>query len=427
MKNLFILLFGLFLSFTGSSQSCLPQGITFSSQSEINNFQINYPNCTQIEGLVQIIGSDITNLNGLNVLTSVGGGLFIKSCHNLSSLTGLHNITSIGMLLYLYDNESLTSLTGLDNLTSVMDIQICWCSSLTSLTGLGSLSSFTGNFYITNNPALTSLTGLNSLTHIGGSLTIWSCGHLTSLAGLESLTIIGSSGGNLDLYTNDSLIDLTGLNNVTSIGVLLINSNPAITSLTGLNNVTFIGGATISSNNSLTSLMGLNNVTSSMINLIISSNNSLTNLEGLDSLEPNSIVSLDITNNPLLSTCAVQSICDYLANGNGTTHIYGNATGCNSIEEVKDACGITSVENLTTPESFFTGYPNPAYTIITIETQVISAKSQFTVLNVNGQQLITRQITEPKTQLDISNLPSGVYFMRLTSGKSVEVAKFVKQ
>jgi hypothetical protein len=45
---------------------------------------------------------------------------------------------------------------------------------------------------------------------------------------------------------------------------------------------------------------------------------------------------------------------------------------------------------------------------------------------IEGQQLVTRQITHPKTQIDISNLPSGVYFVRLTSDRTAEVVKFVK-
>jgi hypothetical protein len=40
---------------------------------------------------------------------------------------------------------------------------------------------------------------------------------------------------------------------------------------------------------------------------------------------------------------------------------------------------------------------------------------------------MTRQITSPKTQIDISNLPNGVYFVRLTNDKTMEVGKFVKQ
>jgi hypothetical protein len=160
-----------------------------------------------------------------------------------------------------------------------------------------------------------------------------------------------------------------------------------------------------------------------MINLIISSNNSLTNLEGLDSLEPNSIVYLDITNNPLLSACAVQSICDYLANGNGTTHIYGNATGCNSIEEVKDACGITSVENLA-PESSFTIYPNPSSTIITIASPT---NGSLSISSMNGKQLINQEITEHITRVDVSLLQNGIYVIKVVGEKGVEVSKLIKQ
>ena len=39
------------------SQSCLPDGITFSSQAAIDNFQVNHPNCTEIEGDVFIHAS----------------------------------------------------------------------------------------------------------------------------------------------------------------------------------------------------------------------------------------------------------------------------------------------------------------------------------------------------------------------------------
>ncbi len=83
MKKL-TLIIGFVLSqlflFAQTEDSCLPEGITFTTQEEIDNFQTNYPNCTEIEGDVLIggwNGSNITNLNGLNVLTSIGGNLEI--------------------------------------------------------------------------------------------------------------------------------------------------------------------------------------------------------------------------------------------------------------------------------------------------------------------------------------------------------------
>ncbi len=109
MKNLtFIFLISLHISlftFHLAAQPCLPEGITFTTQAQIDNFQTNYPNCTEIEGNVGIAGDDITNLNGLNVLTSIGGDMEIGymvmwwSCKGnpfLISLAGLGNLTTIG-------------------------------------------------------------------------------------------------------------------------------------------------------------------------------------------------------------------------------------------------------------------------------------------------------------------------------------------
>jgi len=69
-------------------------------------------------------------------------------------------------------------------------------------------------------------------------------------------------------------------------------------------------------------------------------------------------------------------------------------------------------------------YPNPSLDKITLET---ATEGHLSILNLNGQELIIRQITEPKTQLDISILPSGVYIVRFTNNKTVKVGKFIKQ
>src|SRR5210317_1068905 len=92
---------------SGSSQSCLPEGIYFATQAQIDSFQINNPGCTNIEGNVKIEGEDITNLNGLDVLTSIGEDLLIQFNPNLVSLTGLHDLTSIGGNLAVAVNNIL--------------------------------------------------------------------------------------------------------------------------------------------------------------------------------------------------------------------------------------------------------------------------------------------------------------------------------
>jgi hypothetical protein len=232
MKKYYINLIALLLLNGAMAQSCLTDGIIFTRQSQIDSFQINYPNCTQIEGNVEIEGNDITNLNGLNVITSIGGG----------------------------------------------------------------------NLYILGNNALTSLTGLNNI--VAGSIT--------------SLTI----------YFNSSL-----------------------------------------------------------------------------------------------SNCAVQSICDYLVSPNGFVGIMGNAPGCNSEQEVYEACTSLGIESAT-PTLSLTIYPNPTSSGITIE---IPTQGHLSILNLNGQQLLHREITEPITTIDVSNLPSGVYEVKMVEVKGVQVGKFIKQ
>ena len=54
-----------------------------------------------------ISGIDISNLNGLNVLTSIGDSLDISNnTATCASLTGLDNLTSIRQNLYVYYNNS---------------------------------------------------------------------------------------------------------------------------------------------------------------------------------------------------------------------------------------------------------------------------------------------------------------------------------
>ena len=316
MKKLIILLALVAISHSiVFSQGCLPEGITFTTQEQIDNFQTNYPDCTEIEGDVHIHGDDITNLQGLNVITSIVGKLWMQNNDALTGLSGLESLTSVGGDLWFIHNVAVTSILGFENLSSIGgNLWIEDNFALTSLTGLENLSLVAGNLGIGDNDSLTSLEGLENLNYLGGSLAIGLNGTLTSLTGLESLTSI--------------------------VGYLSIVSNSNLTNLTGIGNLTSIGG-----------------------DLIISGNDSLNSLTGLEDILSNSIASLYIYYNFSLSECDVQSICEYLAAPNGTIEIHDNAPGCCSQDEVMDACdtqclyeGIT----FTTQEqidNFQTNYP----------------------------------------------------------------------
>ena len=120
MKKLYILLIALFIANGTMAQGCLPEGINFTTQAQVDNFQFNYPGCTEIEGDVNFQSDySVSNLNGLSVLTSIGGDLTVHFNWSLSSLAGLENLASVGGDLVISKNDSLTSLTGLEHLTFI--------------------------------------------------------------------------------------------------------------------------------------------------------------------------------------------------------------------------------------------------------------------------------------------------------------------
>jgi len=469
IKTIFILLLGLILSFTGSTQPCLPNGITFTTQSQIDSFQINYPNCTEIGGFVKISGSDIFNLNGLSALTSIEEYLDIIECIDLATLTGLNNVNYIGESLSIVKNDALISLTGLESLYSLVNLEIAYNHALTNLVGLDNVTIFGGNLVIIGNDALTSLiglhnvatvegdlyilnnyelvnpiglvglnsigedfwihgnnslvnlTGLEGLTSIGGEFEIAWDFSLTSLAGLENLSTIGDG---LDVNYNISLTSLTGLTNIFIGNQLSISLNSSLTTLTALDSITLIDSdLLIFSNANLASLMGLQNITSLGGVLAVDYNETLTDITALENIDATTIFGLSIEHNPSLSTCEIQSVCDYLAAPNGYIDITENAIGCNSKEEVKDSCGITTLEQIV-PDILFSIYPNPASTIIVIETPTIGT---LFIYNTQGQEILQMEIIDHNTTIDVSGLKSGVYFVRFTGVTNVSVGKFIKQ
>ncbi|MCK9400359.1 MAG: leucine-rich repeat domain-containing protein [Bacteroidales bacterium] len=537
MKILLLISIALLLSSLGSSQSCIPYGIEFSTQGQIDSFQVNYPNCTEIEGNLWIIGNEITNLNGLNVLTSIGGELYLNNSDALTSLIGLDNVTSIGRLiiysnnlltnleglgnvitieyqLFITTNISLTSLSGLNNLTTIGQfLEIIYNDSLTNLAGLGNLTSIGTYVWIANNPALSNISDLGNLNSIGGYLTIFSNAGLTTLDGLDNLTSIGGDNyeGDLAIYDNTVLTSIAGLDNLDAGAIrnLAIYNNPSLTicdaqsvcnylsnpngivqiyanntgcnnlhevandcgitipclpfgnyyfttqaeidsfqsfypncinlqgsvyiegggdiaNLFGLSVVTSIGNnIEIRLNDSLTSLNGLDNLTSLGGKLIIRYNDALTDIKGVGNIDAGSITDLWIHNNASLSSCEVQSVCDYLASPNSTAIIQFNAAGCNTKLEILAACQVGLNENTNT-ESDIIIYPNPGSNQITIETLIIPTKSQILMFNSQGQAIIQRWITGPRTIIDISDLTRGIYYMKLTSDSTVKIFRIIK-
>lgn len=139
------------------AQDSLTTGITFTTQEELDNFKLNYPNCTYIGGNVNIIyGANIINLNGLDSLTTINGTLLIVDNNLLTTLTGLDRLTTINGGLGIVSNDLLTDITSLKNVNSISgNLTVGWNHKLRSLTGLESINAETiQNLYIYYNDSL---------------------------------------------------------------------------------------------------------------------------------------------------------------------------------------------------------------------------------------------------------------------------------
>jgi S-formylglutathione hydrolase FrmB len=248
--------------------SCLLEGITFTTQEQIDNFQTNYPECTEIEGDVHIDGESISNLSGLNVLTSIGGFLAII-------------------------NTNLPNLEGLEN-----------------------------------------------LIFVGGDLRIG----------------IAFNGWGVP---NPILADISALQNLTSIGQ-----------------------------------------------------------------------NLRMGSNPVLSDCDVQSICAYLADPVGEIEIHDNAPGCNSPEEVEEACLNSVKDNYSEIEISIS--PNPVSDVAVLSLNISNCEPvKVSIYNLTG---ICQKSWEFNNQpsgtkeifMDLSEIPAGVYFCRVHAGNEVATRKILK-
>ena len=226
--NILLSTFNLF-----SQSPCLPEGITFTTQEQIDNFMINYPGCTEIEGNVSIEGNDIENLYGLSVLTSIGGNLRIDdNYYALTSLMGLDNITAIGGGLTISWNW-LHDFSGLENLSSIGGELEIWMQFRLNDLILESLTSVGGGIKIHSNSSpgstATFACQLGNLNFIGGDLLIYSNPDMLYFE-MESSAYIG---GDLSVYGNEQITYCSFESSTALEGNLAIYDNEQLTAFTG--------------------------------------------------------------------------------------------------------------------------------------------------------------------------------------------------
>lgn len=111
---------------------------------------------------------------------------------------------------------------------------------------------------------------------------------------------------------------------------------------------------------------------------------------------------------------------------NNTQHITGTAVfKCNSTREFEE--GIAE-EAINANENLIKAYPNPTNGMITLELDVFDESKvyQVTTMSIEGKVLSQQKLNGIKSEIDLSSLTPGIYFISVFDGVSVSQIKVVK-
>jgi hypothetical protein len=124
---------------------------------------------------------------------------------------------------------------------------------------------------------------------------------------------------------------------------------------------------------------------------------------------------------PAAGTGDVNFYCTVNASNNA-----GNSSGDLILKDV-----LTIAENISTSiqlnkaENLFTIFPNPSSGMhIKVN---IPEQTEFAVYNALGKKLLTKQLEQGLQQLDVSELPSGLYFAWIEVDGKKQMKRFVRQ
>ncbi|MCK6691752.1 MAG: hypothetical protein L6Q97_06565, partial [Thermoanaerobaculia bacterium] len=245
---------------------CPTGDVTFSTQGQVDNFLLNYPNCDSILGSLRIGTSlDITDLSALASIRFVKKSILITGNQVLTTLSGLDSIYTFGGFsanftpesLVIQNNDQLLNLKGLGNpltrmATPWMNVLVADNDALTTLEGFEFLQKVGGLAYdgfccdfpfgelkIQHNINLLSLQGLDGLE--GGIVVIQDNDNLQSLEGFGDR--FGNAGdAYLSIAENDTLPNLKGLDSLSKINSLYIGKNGNLQNLAGLQTLANVEG-----------------------------------------------------------------------------------------------------------------------------------------------------------------------------------------
>jgi Leucine-rich repeat (LRR) protein len=276
--------------------------------------------------------------------------------------------------------------------------------------------SYTGGLYVSNK-GIYDLSGIEafiSLISLDCSVNKLSSLDVSQNINLGSLNCGGNKFSSLDMRNNTALVYLScGSGNLSSLDV---SNNTALEILNcSLNNLSSLD---VSNNTALTYLDCKNNNLSSLdvsknaaLTALVCQNNNLLSLN-IQNGNNNNWFFFSSINNPNLTCIQVDDAAYANANFTNKDAWAEYGTNCAITTSTKNA--LARITNI---------YPNPASSVLTIETteEILSKE----VIGLDG--LLKLADNNNTNTLDISTIPSGVYFISIKTQGGVYQDKFVKK
>ena len=104
--------------------------------------------------------TNITNMDGLENLESVGWFFNIQGNTELESIANLRNLQTVGYELLLFDSDKLTNLNGLEGVIRLDGLRIAFNETLSDISALENLESIEYTVLVWDNPQLVDLSPL---------------------------------------------------------------------------------------------------------------------------------------------------------------------------------------------------------------------------------------------------------------------------
>lgn len=106
-----------------------------------------------------------------------------------------------------------------------------------------------------------------------------------------------------------------------------------------------------------------------------------------------------------------------------TYYVTQTENGCRS--DILPILADNPLGNITHETSGFTLYPNPVKNVLNLSYNKNISKIQ--VINLLGQEILTKSINNTEGQVDMSNIASGTYLVKVTADNQVKTIKVIKE